>query len=194
MRTSTMKRRKSFWPVFLSLLPVIIILAVLRVYPIAVAVAKSFTNWDGLFRSDWVGLANYANFVKGGPFWMVLRNTMILLINVPLQVFIGLVVALLLYEKVKGWRFYRAMIYVPQIISAVIIGFLFKIFFGFNGPFNMILRGIGLSGLAIEWFRPRCSRRPSSTGPATGSEPSGSSCPCWCGCWSSRSSPPGSGP
>jgi multiple sugar transport system permease protein len=105
-----------------------------------------------LYQSDWVGLQNYVNFVKGGPFWMILRNTLILMINVPLQVFVGLVVALLLYEKVKGWQLYRAVIYTPQIISAVIIGFLFKIFFGFNGPFNSVLRAVGLGKIAIEWF------------------------------------------
>jgi len=147
-----MRARKNFLPIFLSLLPVLVILAVLRVYPIVVAVMKSFTNWDGLYQSDWVGLTNYINFIKDGPFWMVLRNTLILMINVPLQVFIGLVVALLLYEKVRGWQFYRAMIYTPQIISAVIIGFLFKIFFGFNGPFNTVLRAVGLEKIAIEWF------------------------------------------
>jgi multiple sugar transport system permease protein len=147
-----MKLRRNFLPIFLSLLPVLLILAVLRVYPIVVAVIKSFTNWDGLYQSDWVGLQNYVNFVKGGPFWMILRNTLILMINVPLQVFVGLVVALLLYEKVKGWQLYRAVIYTPQIISAVIIGFLFKIFFGFNGPFNAVLRAVGLGKIAIEWF------------------------------------------
>ena len=56
-----MRKRKNFWPIVLSLLPVFIILAVLRVYPIVVAVMKSFTNWDGLYQSDWIGLANYIN-------------------------------------------------------------------------------------------------------------------------------------
>jgi multiple sugar transport system permease protein len=138
--------------ILLSLLPIVLILLVFRVYPIVTALAKSFTNWDGLYRNDWVGLTNYVRFVKDGPFWTVLRNTLILLVNVPLQVFIGLIVALLLYEQVAGWRFYRAVIYIPQIISAVIIGFLFKIFFGYDGPFNGVLRAVGLGSLAIEWF------------------------------------------
>ncbi len=147
-----MNKRRRTHEIVLSLLPVLLILAVFRVYPIVVAVIKSFTNWDGLYRSDWVGLKNYIAFVKDGPFWMILRNTLILLVNVPLQVFIGMVVALLLYEKVKGWRLYRAIIYIPQIISAIIIGYLFKIFFGFNGPFNAVLKAVGLGSLAIEWF------------------------------------------
>jgi len=147
-----MRRRRRYLEITLSLLPVALILAIFRVYPIAVAVIKSFTNWDGLYRSQWIGLANYTGFIKSGLFWMVLKNTLILLVNVPLQVFAGLVVALLLYEKVKGWRVYRAVIYIPQIISAVIIGFLFKIFFSLNGPFNQVLRAVGLGSLAIEWF------------------------------------------
>ncbi|MBE3063559.1 MAG: sugar ABC transporter permease [Spirochaetes bacterium] len=147
-----MRLRKKRLEIFLSLLPVLLILAVFRVYPIAMALWRSFTNWDGLYRSDWIGLRNYVRFVNDGSFWMILRNTLFLLINVPLQVFIGLIVALLLYERVAGWRFYRSVIYIPQIISAVIIGFLFKIFFGYNGPVNTVLKAIGLGSLAIEWF------------------------------------------
>jgi multiple sugar transport system permease protein len=155
VRHSTIGRKRVFIrrrEIILSLLPIVLILLVFRVYPIVASLARSFTNWDGLYQSDWVGLKNYINFVKDGPFWMILRNTLILLLNVPLQVFIGLIVALLLYEQVAGWRIYRAVIYTPQIISAVIIGFLFKIFFGFEGPFNAILKAVGLGGLAIEWF------------------------------------------
>jgi multiple sugar transport system permease protein len=53
---------------------------------------------------------------------------------------------------VFGWRFFRSVIYIPQIISAVIIGFLFKIFFGYEGPVNMLLKAVGLGAMAIEWF------------------------------------------
>jgi multiple sugar transport system permease protein len=147
-----MRLRKKRLEIFLSLLPVLLILAVFRVYPIAMALWRSFTNWDGLYRSDWIGLRNYVRFVTDGSFWMIMRNTLFLLINVPLQVFIGLVVALLLYERVAGWRFYRSVVYIPQIISAVIIGFLFKIFFGYNGPINTVLKAVGLGSIAIEWF------------------------------------------
>ena len=137
---------------YLSLLPIIVILLVLRVYPISVVIMKSFTNCDGLYKNDWVGLKNYIVFIKDGPFLLILRNTLFLLASVPLQVFLGFLVALLLYEKVIGWRFFRAVIYMPQIISAVVIGYLFKIFFGLRGPFNAFLIAIGLDSMAIEWF------------------------------------------
>jgi ABC-type sugar transport system permease subunit len=146
------QRRRVTVQALLSLLPLILILLTMRVYPIAVALGRSFTNWDGLYQSDWIGLANYVEFIRDGPFLIILRNTLILLLNVPLQVFAGLLIALLLYERVIGWRFFRTVIYTPQIISAVIIGYLFRIFFGFRGPVNIVLKAIGLESMAIEWF------------------------------------------
>jgi multiple sugar transport system permease protein len=147
-RRARVRRRE----IILSLLPIVLILLVFRVYPIVSSLARSFTNWDGLYRHDWVGLRNYAGFIADGPFWMILRNTLILLVNVPLQVLMGIIIALLLYEQLPGWKIYRAVIYTPQIISAVIIGFLFKVFFGLDGPFNAVLHAVGLGSLAIEWF------------------------------------------
>jgi multiple sugar transport system permease protein len=136
----------------LSIIPVIIIISFIRLYPMIAAIYRSFTNWDGLYRNDWVGLKNYIDIFTNSPFWTLLRNNMVMLISVPLQVVIGLIVAVLLYEEVAGWRFFRAIIYVPQIISAVTIGFLFRIAFGLDGPINIVLRKIGLGFLAIEWL------------------------------------------
>ena len=148
---SRLKKNKALQAV-LSVLPVVLVILAVRAYPILVAVAKSFTNWNGLYQNDWVGLTNYIELVKNGPFWTLLKNNLILLLNVPIQIFIGLIVAVLLYEEVVGWRFFRSLYYVPQIISAIILGYLFRTFFGYNGPLNMILRGAGLESLAIEWL------------------------------------------
>jgi len=139
--------------IIFSLLPLVLLLLVIRAYPIALAIARSFTNWDGMYQKDWVGLKNYINFIKEGPFLIILRNNLFLLLSVPLQVLLGFFIALLLYERVIGWKFFRAVIYTPQIISAVIVAYLFKVFFGFHGPVNIILKIIGLNSLAIEWFR-----------------------------------------
>jgi ABC-type sugar transport system permease subunit len=136
----------------LSILPVIIILLFMRVYPMLAAIYRSFTNWNGLYRNDWVGIANYIEIFTNSPFWTLLRNSLVLLISVPLQVLLGLFVAVLLYEEVKGWKFFRTIIYFPQIISAVTIGYLFRVAFGLDGPINMVLKNIGLDYFAIEWL------------------------------------------
>ncbi len=136
----------------LSIVPTLLILLFIRFYPIAEAIYRSFTNWNGLYRNDWVGLKNYVDIFTNSPFWMLLRNNFVLLISVPLQILLGLFVAVLLYEEVAGWRFFRAIVYVPQIISAVIIGYLFRIAFGLDGPINLVLRNMGLNFMAIEWL------------------------------------------
>jgi ABC-type sugar transport system permease subunit len=124
----------------------------MRFYPMVAAVYRSFTNWDGLYRSDWIGLYNYIQIFTNSPFWKLLRNSLVLLTTVPLQLMIGLFVAVLLYEEVKGWRFFRTLIYLPQIISAVTIGYLFRVAFSLGGPVNLVLRDIGLGLLANEWL------------------------------------------
>jgi multiple sugar transport system permease protein len=136
----------------LSILPVLVVLLFMRLYPMAAAIYRSFTNWDGLYRSDWIGLANYVQIFTNSPFWKLLRNSLVLLTTVPLQVMIGLFVAVLLYEEVRGWRFFRTIIYLPQIISAVTIGYLFRVAFSLDGPVNLGLRRVGLDVIANEWL------------------------------------------
>jgi multiple sugar transport system permease protein len=146
------KRRIKLSDGVLSILPALVILIFMRFYPMAAAVYRSFTNWDGLYRSDWVGLHNYIQIFTNSPFWKLLRNSLVLLTTVPLQLIIGLFVAVLLYEEVKGWAFFRTMIYLPQIISAVTIGYLFRVAFSLGGPVNLVLRDAGLGFLANEWL------------------------------------------
>lgn len=145
-------RKVKAWQGVLSILPVVIIMVFIRFYPIAEAIYRSFTNWDGLYKNDWVGFQNYIQIFTNSPFWTLLRNSFVLLISVPLQIILGLLVAVLLYEEVAGWKFFRAIVYVPQIISAVIIGYLFRIAFGLDGPINVVFRKIGLQFLSIEWL------------------------------------------
>lgn len=137
---------------YLCILPVALILLLVRFYPILCVFYRSFTNWDGLYKNDFIGLSNYKEFFSSGLFWTLLKNNLILLISVPLQVFFGLIIAVLLYEQVPGWRTFRAIYYVPQIISLVILGYLFKSMFSLDGPVNQILQAIGLGSLAKEWL------------------------------------------
>jgi multiple sugar transport system permease protein len=146
------RRRIKLSPGALSILPALVVLIFMRFYPMVAAVYRSFTNWDGLYRSDWIGLVNYIQIFTNSPFWKLLRNSLVLLTTVPLQLMIGLFVAVLLYEEVRGWRFFRTIIYLPQIISAVTIGYLFRVAFSLGGPVNLVLRNIGLGLLANEWL------------------------------------------
>lgn len=148
-------KRKALVISLAGIAPVILVLAVFRAYPLGSVIYNSLTNWDGLFRHDFIGLRNYVRILHSEYFWLSLANVFIMFINVPLQVLVGLVVSMLLYERTPGWRFFRSLYYLPQIVSAVIVGYLFALFFAYDGPMNAVLRFAGAPQLAIEWLGSR---------------------------------------
>jgi ABC-type sugar transport system permease subunit len=137
---------------WLSVLPALLVVLGIRGYPLAFGLLKSFTNWSGIGAGDYIGLANYIHIVTGSEFWVLLRNNLVILTFIPIQIFVGLLVAVLLYEEVFGWRFFRVVFYIPQIISSLVMGYLFTVFFSYSGPVNQILNNVGLGFLAREWF------------------------------------------
>jgi multiple sugar transport system permease protein len=144
--------RKELTISLLAIAPVVLVLLGFRAYPLGSVIYNSLTNWDGLFRHDFIGFKNFLRIFHTDYFWLTLANCFIMFINVPIQVFIGLVVSLLLYEKTLGWRFFRSLYYLPQIVSAVIVGYLFATFFSYGGPVNSVLKAVGAPQLAIEWL------------------------------------------
>lgn len=138
----------------LCIAPVVLLILTFRAYPIFEVIFKSFTNWDGLFQKDFIGFKNYRNLFSDDYFWLAVKNCLIMLVNVPIQLFIGIIVAMLLYEKVLGWKFFRALFYLPQIVSAVIVGYLFRIFFSYDGPINYMMNLMG--GIKpVDWLGER---------------------------------------
>ena len=99
--TGKLARKQRIYAV-LSVIPAALIIAAVKAYPIVSTIWHSFTNWNGLYRSDFVGLENYRTFISTGLFSKLLGNSLFLLISVPAQVLIGILVAVLLYEKTAG--------------------------------------------------------------------------------------------
>jgi multiple sugar transport system permease protein len=153
----SLRKRKELTVSLLAIAPVVLVLLVFRAYPLGSVIANSLTNWDGLFRHDFVGIRNYVRMFHADYFWQTLVNSFIMFLNVPIQIVVGLVVSMLLYEKTLGWRFFRSLYYLPQIVSAVIVGYLFAVFFSYDGPVNAIVGLFGTHGLAIEWLGSRFS-------------------------------------
>ena len=151
------RKRKELTISLLGIAPVVLLLVVFRAYPLGSVIYNSLTNWDGLYRHDFIGIRNYIRIFSTEYFWLTLSNCFIMFINVPLQVIIGLIVSMLLYEKTFGWRFFRSLYYLPQIVSAVIVGYLFAIFFSYGGPVNGGFNALGAPGMAIEWLGNRAT-------------------------------------
>ena len=133
------------WNVFpyAAVLPAAILVLVLMVVPIGFTVYHSFTNWDGQ-TSSFIGLGNF-RLIFGNPvIYQVLVNSLIFLISVPLILFVSLVVAVLIYERVLGWRVFRFLFFIPNVLSPVIVGALFSTFFLPGGLTDTVLSPFGL--------------------------------------------------
>ena len=118
------------WNVFpyAAVLPAAILVLALMVIPIGFTVYHSFTNWDGQ-TSTFIGLGNFKLIFSNPVIYQVLVNSLIFLISVPLILFVSLVVAVLIYERVLGWRVFRFLFFIPNVLSPVIVGALFSTFF-----------------------------------------------------------------
>lgn len=139
------------WAGYLSLLPAFVLLAVFLGYPIGNTIFHSFTSWDGL-NSEWIGLDNYLSIFSDNGIWKMLRNNLIFLLAVPGVLLICLIVSVLLFEEVAGWKFFRSVYYIPTILSAVVVGYLMKAIFSSGGIVNTFLKSVGLEGLIVDWL------------------------------------------
>ncbi len=124
-------------------LPLLVLWGLLLILPIIQTVIHSFTQWNGI-HSSWIGLNAYRRIAADSTFWRVLLNNGFLLISVPFAVFIPMLIAFLLNEKVPGWRAFRTIIFLPATVSWVVIGMVALQFFIGEGILNNLLKHVGL--------------------------------------------------
>lgn len=133
--------------------PALLILAIFMLLPIIQIFFYSITNWNGAVKASFIGIKNYVDIFNNPDFYTVLKNNLIILIlGVPLWTVFPLLIAMILYEEIKGYKFFKTVYFFPSVLSIVIVGTLFKTFFGYVGPVNMLLRSLGLEEWALEWL------------------------------------------
>lgn len=138
------------------LLPGLLIYLVFVFYPVLETIRTSFYRWDGFSSSRiFIGLDNYASLVGDEQFIRALLNNLIFIIFYSIiPILIGLFLASLLGRRVlPGMNFFRAGLFLPQILSMVVVGVTWRwIFNPAFGPLNMGLKAIGLGSLARAWL------------------------------------------
>ena len=97
-------------------------------------------------------MGNYERIVSNGELLLLLRNNLIFVFAVPGILLISLVVTVLLFEEVPGWRFFRSVYYLPTILSAAVVGTLMRIMFTSQGAVNDVLGRAGLEQLQHDWL------------------------------------------
>lgn len=132
---------------FLYVLPALVLFAVFVLYPIVFIFQASVLEWNGFSEGKYVGFANYIKlFTNDRAFALAMRNSFYwIFLTIFPQMFIGFFLDLLLNSRVWGRNIYRAIFYMPAIVSAVVIGIVWRRIYN---PFGGFLSGLAdVSGL-----------------------------------------------
>lgn len=148
------RRRQALAP-YAFVAPAILLLAVFNIYPLIQGVLLSLREWDGVSANQvFVGLDNYVRVVSSDVFRAALGNALKFgLVGLIGGGSIGLAMALAVNTNPRWAVFFRAVFFLPWILSVVVIGFLFAwLLDPAVGPVNRILDNLGLGDWAFAWL------------------------------------------
>jgi multiple sugar transport system permease protein len=135
-------QRRERWIGLAAVAPALLVVVGFMIYPVLFAVFISFNRSNGV-KFDWIGLDNYTAVLADPLVHAVFVTNLKFLISVPLVIFAALVISVLLFERIRGWKTFRILFFVPNVLSAAVIGIMFKSVFGFNGPINSAIEAVG---------------------------------------------------
>lgn len=127
-----------------------------NMYPLLWQIQKAFYRYNGVKSyTKFVGLKNFITiFTEDIPFWKsYLVTFQFTLIKVPIELAIALFIASLLSnEAIKFKGMFRAMFYVPVLVSMVVVGIIYSNMFSYFGVINSLLQKIGVISEPIDFF------------------------------------------
>jgi raffinose/stachyose/melibiose transport system permease protein len=125
--------------------PALIMLVWYVIYPFVDGIRISFTNWNGYSQSyRYVGFTNFVRVFTDENFFIALKNTLFYGFgSTLLQQFLGLSAALLLSGNFKGKGCARTILYLPVMVSGVIMGYMWRYLTEYTGALNDIAALLG---------------------------------------------------
>jgi ABC-type sugar transport system permease subunit len=117
-KSTSRPRGESFWG-FLFASPWLIGFAAFTLGPMIASVVYSLCRYDVIHDAEFVGAENYRRLAGDPLFWKSLGNTAFMILGVPLGMAVGLAIAVLLNQNVRGMRGYRTVFYLPAIVPVV---------------------------------------------------------------------------
>lgn len=136
---------------YLYVAPMILVLLLIYGYPLVEVIRYSFMAGNPNHLT-YVGWSNYKSVFHDAVFWTSIKNNITLFLTVPVMIVLSLLLAIILFEAVRGWRVYRFVVFLPYIMSATVIGITFSYLYQYNGVLNQMLRSVGLGFLALNWL------------------------------------------
>ncbi|GAA0426803.1 carbohydrate ABC transporter permease [Leifsonia naganoensis] len=143
------RRRRDRTIALAAVAPALLVVVGFMIYPVVFALYISLNTSDGA-DFTWVGLQNYLDLFTDPVVQQVALTNLKFLISVPLVIFVAIIVSVLLFERVRGWKFFRVICFFPSVLSTVVIGIMFRSAFGYYGPVNSVITALG--GQPVQFF------------------------------------------
>ena len=139
---------------YLFALPALFLFTVFFLYPFFNAFWLSLTNWNGFSSPTFIGLGNFKTFFSDDRALSAVKNTVTFaLFSAPLLNIVGLSYALLLEnDKLKGVKLVRTLVYLPAIISPLIMGYIWTFVIKNDGFLHHFLETLHLNGMIQDWL------------------------------------------
>ncbi len=141
---------------YLMILPFVVVFLIFSVYPVLRTLQLSFTDYRGYGELNFKGIDNYLRVFKDKYFWQALGHTINIWVpNIVLQLGLAFLLTIVFSDmkyKIKGLGFFRAVYYLPNIIAATSVAFLFKTLLDWRfGTINQMLSKVGVTN-PINWM------------------------------------------
>lgn len=126
------ERKRTF---LLMTIPVVALFFCFNTLPLLKGVMYSFTNFKGFGSYDWVGFRNYIDLFQdvrvGNSYWFTFKLAIVTTIVVNV---ISLLLAMALNSKIRAKSFFRGAYFLPNILGALVVGYIFNYFFTYILP------------------------------------------------------------
>ena len=155
--TALIRRPRRSYGFLVMLAPAVVLYTVFVAYPFVSSLFLSFFEWPGIGPKKWVGLANYVNVLAGTMsrefFPAAAHNVYFFALSWVQNMVPGLILALGLAAGLRGTNALKAIYFIPNTLSIVIVGFLWGLLLNPQwGMINHVLRAVGLHALALPWL------------------------------------------
>lgn len=140
--------------IILFLIPAMILFITFFLFPVIYVSVMSLFDWDGITEGVFCGFKNYQKLFHTKVFLISLKNNIIwalaaCFVQVPLALGMGLILS----KRPRGWKFFRTVYFLPQVISGIAIASLWSAIYNSEfGLLNGIVKAIGLGKYAKNWL------------------------------------------
>lgn len=138
--------KKAKLTILLFVLPALIVYLIWVIYPIISAIWMSMLKSDTLHSSHFAGLENYISVFEPTLFWKSMKISIIFIIVTTIfQVILGFFYGYLVYLQPKGYRIYKILLFIPNVLPSVASGFIWSYIYSPSmGVLKPLMEGMGL--------------------------------------------------